>query len=144
MLGGMGYFHGRSIVQSAHTEQPVPYPEGSLFTAVPSRSFFPRGFLWDEGFHQLLLARWDPALSREVIAHWLDLMNAEGWIPREQILDDEARAKVPPEFVVQHSENANPPTLFLALQQLLGAAPLPYLQRLFPRLRTCSSSTPRR
>ncbi|XP_067154548.1 mannosyl-oligosaccharide glucosidase [Apteryx mantelli] len=136
MLGGMGYFHGRSIVQSAHTEQPVPYPEGSLFTAVPSRSFFPRGFLWDEGFHQLLLARWDPALSREVIAHWLDLMNAEGWIPREQILDDEARAKVPPEFIVQHSENANPPTLFLALQQLLGAAPLPYLQRLFPRLRT--------
>ncbi|XP_074848235.1 mannosyl-oligosaccharide glucosidase isoform X2 [Carettochelys insculpta] len=141
MLGGMGYFHGHSLVQSAHSQQPLPYLEGSLFTAVPSRSFFPRGFLWDEGFHQLLLARWDPALSREVIAYWLDLMNVEGWIPREQILGDEARAKVPPEFILQHNEAANPPTLFLALEQLLrepaqGPAELAYLRRLYPRLRT--------
>uniref|UniRef100_A0A8C8S4D2 Mannosyl-oligosaccharide glucosidase n=1 Tax=Pelusios castaneus TaxID=367368 RepID=A0A8C8S4D2_9SAUR len=141
MLGGLGYFHGHSVVQSAHSQQPLLYPEGPLFTAVPSRSFFPRGFLWDEGFHQLLLARWDPALSREVIAHWLDLMNVEGWIPREQILDDEARAKVPPEFIVQRSEAANPPTLFLALWQLLrapgqGPDELRYLRRLFPRLHT--------
>ncbi|KAF1553121.1 Mannosyl-oligosaccharide glucosidase, partial [Eudyptes schlegeli] len=135
LLGGVGYFHGRSLVQSPLQERPLPAPEAALFTAVPSRSFFPRGFLWDEGFHQLLLARWDPALSREVIAHWLDLMNAEGWIPREQILGEEARAKVPPEFLLQRSETANPPTLLLALQRLLPAAPLPYLRRLFPRLR---------
>ncbi|KAM9286248.1 mannosyl-oligosaccharide glucosidase [Cariama cristata] len=135
LLGGMGYFHGRSLVQSPLQERPVPAPEAALFTAVPSRSFFPRGFLWDEGFHQLVLGRWDPALSREVIAHWLDLMNAEGWIPREQILGEEAQAKVPPEFLLQHSETANPPTLLLALERLLPAAPLPYLRRLFPRLR---------
>ncbi|XP_042664250.1 mannosyl-oligosaccharide glucosidase isoform X1 [Tyto alba] len=135
LLGGMGYFHGRSLVQSPLQERPLPAAEAALFTAVPSRSFFPRGFLWDEGFHQLLLARWDPALSREVIAHWLDLMNVEGWIPREQILGEEARAKVPPEFLLQRSETANPPTLLLALQGLLPAAPLPYLRRLFPRLR---------
>ena len=34
--------------------------------------------------------------SQDVIAHWLDLINEEGWIPREQILGDEARSKVPP------------------------------------------------
>lgn len=147
MLGGMGYFYGQSVVQSAYNEYPLLYPEGALFTAVPSRSFFPRGFLWDEGFHQLLLSKWDPQVTREAVAHWLDLINVEGWIPREQILGDEARSKVPAEFVVQRNENANPPTLFLALQELLeqlashpdapeSSPTLPFLRRLFPRLKT--------
>lgn len=147
MLGGMGYFYGQSVVQSVYNEYPLLYPEGALFTAVPSRSFFPRGFLWDEGFHQLLLSKWDPQVTREAIAHWIDLMNIEGWIPREQILGDEARSKVPAEFVVQRNENANPPTLFLSLQELieqLSSNPdkaasqptLPFLRRLFPRLKT--------
>lgn len=145
MLGGMGYFYGQSVVQSVYNEYPLLYPEGALFTAVPSRSFFPRGFLWDEGFHQLLLSKWDPQVTREAVSHWIDLMNIEGWIPREQILGDEARSKVPAEFVVQRNENANPPTLFLALQELIeqlssnpGSAEstLPFLRRLFPRLKT--------
>lgn len=144
MIGGMGYFYGHSFVQSRYNEQPVAYPEGPLYTAVPSRSFFPRGFLWDEGFHQLLVSKWDPAISREVVAHWLDLMNIEGWIPREQILDSEARSKVPVEFILQRNENANPPTLFLTLQKLLAGMegkPLTskdelYLRKLLPRLKT--------
>ncbi|CDQ65724.1 unnamed protein product [Oncorhynchus mykiss] len=99
------------------------------------------------GFHQLLLSKWDPQVTREATAHWLDLVNMEGWIPREQILGDEARSKVPAEFVVQRNENVNPPTLFLALQKLveqLQANPdsessrptLPFLRRLYPRLQT--------
>uniref|UniRef100_A0A4W5Q9M4 Mannosyl-oligosaccharide glucosidase n=1 Tax=Hucho hucho TaxID=62062 RepID=A0A4W5Q9M4_9TELE len=147
MLGGMGYFYGQSVVQSVYNEYPVLYPEGALFTAVPSRSFSPRGFLWDEGFHQLLLSKWDPQVTRKATAHWLDLVNMEGWIPQEQILGDEARSKVPAEFVVHRNENGNPPTLFLALQKLveqLQANPdaessrptLPFLRRLYPRLKT--------
>uniref|UniRef100_A0AAR2IP76 Mannosyl-oligosaccharide glucosidase n=1 Tax=Pygocentrus nattereri TaxID=42514 RepID=A0AAR2IP76_PYGNA len=147
MLGGMGYFFGQSVVQSVYNEHPLLYPEGALFTAVPSRSFFPRGFLWDEGFHQLLLSKWDPQVTRETLAHWLDLINVEGWIPRELVLGDEARSKVPAEFVVQHNENANPPTLFLVLEKLveqlethpytpLKEDTLPFLRRLYPRLQT--------
>ena len=41
------------------------------------------------------------------------------WVPREQILGREARAKVPDEFVVQHSRNANPPTLLLTLHRIV-------------------------
>lgn len=91
MLGGIGYFYGSSSVQSIYTDLPVDYWKAPLFTAVPSRSFFPRGFLWDEGFHGLLIAQWDVDLELDIIAHWFDLMNAEGWIPREQILGEYSR-----------------------------------------------------
>ena len=143
MVGGIGYFYGASIVKSKHNSMPVPYWEAPLYTAVPSRSFFPRGFLWDEGFHNLLISRWDPEISADILAHWLDLMNSEGWIPREQILGKEARAKVPDEFVVQHNRNANPPTLLLTLHRLVQDITeesadqwRDYLRRAWPRLVT--------
>lgn len=136
-LGGIGYFHGTSKVISDLIKIPVDYWEGSLYTGVPSRSFFPRGFLWDEGFHQLLISQWDSTISTDVIGYWLDLMNIEGWIPREQILGEEARTKVPPEFVVQHNKKANPPSLFLPIKAMRekGLLDGDYLRKLFPRLR---------
>ncbi|KAK4402661.1 Mannosyl-oligosaccharide glucosidase GCS1 [Sesamum angolense] len=65
------------------------------------------------------LKRWDVRISLDIIGHWLDLMNADGWIPREQILGAEALSKVPLEFVLQHPTNGNPPTLFLVLRDLV-------------------------
>jgi mannosyl-oligosaccharide glucosidase len=119
LIGGIGFFTGRSIVQSGSDNKPVLYWQSNLLTAVPSRSFFPRGFLWDEGFHNLLILEWDLEITKDIIGHWLDLMNVEGWIPREVILSDEARAKVPSEFWIQNNQFANPPTLFLPLYKLI-------------------------
>ena len=118
LVGGISYFYGSSIVQSSYNLQPLHYWPASLYTAVPSRSFFPRGFLWDEGFHNLLISKWNKEISLDIISHWMQLINKEGWIPREQILGSEATARVPWEFVVQHNTNANPPTLFLTLEKL--------------------------
>jgi mannosyl-oligosaccharide glucosidase len=124
MLGGLGYFYGASKVKGEGDARRIPVP---LFASVPSRSFFPRGFMWDEGFHQLLIGRWDPTLRRDVLAHWLGLQRRKseatpwesGWIPREQILGAEAEAKVPDWAVEQNPTHANPPTFLLVVEKML-------------------------
>lgn len=82
-------------------------------------------------------------MTLDIVGHWLDLLNTDGWIPREQILGAEALryftfplalvvmvidiivnvfesvfncSKVPEEFVVQYPSNGNPPTLFLVIR----------------------------
>lgn len=138
LIGGIGYFYGQSLVASEAVHQSMQYFPAPLYTAVPSRSFFPRGFLWDEGFHQLVVLKWDPCITQDVLAHWLDLMNADGWIPREQILGGEARSRVPAEFIVQHAEHGNPPSLFITIQALLAShqedRQIDFLKAIFPRL----------
>ena len=137
MLGSIGHFHGySSVVGSDQTIKPSPYGPLELMTAVPSRSFFPRGFLWDEGFHNLLISKFNPELSSKIIKSWLNLINVEGWIPREVILGLEAEARVPKEFVTQKTSNGNPPTLFLTLNSMIESNQLSddYLKAIFPKL----------
>ncbi|KAI9762847.1 MAG: Processing alpha glucosidase I [Chaenotheca gracillima] len=139
LIGGIGYFYGDSIVDRSdapeYEEENEGFweeaaearargnvqPEGpfELFTSIPSRPFFPRGFLWDEGFHLLPVLDWDIDLTLDIIKSWFNLMDEDGWIAREQILGLEARSKVPSEFQVQYPHYANPPTLFLVLESLL-------------------------
>lgn len=172
VLGGIGYFYGIPVLGDA-----IPISESgkklstsnslttsiqdheviSLFTATPSRTSFPRGFLWDEGFHQLVISQFDPILSLTIINSWMNSMyiftnednskddeicSTGGWIPREMILGDIARSKVPNEFVIQRVDIANPPTLFLVLEKLLHQhqqRPFIFefqliLQQLYPKL----------
>ncbi|KAG1139740.1 hypothetical protein G6F37_008922 [Rhizopus arrhizus] len=131
LLGGVGYFHGSSVIDRSHPPmqdeedfkgEPIK-PELSspqtLFTATPSRPFFPRGFFWDEGFHQLVIGEWDNDLSVDIVQNWVSLIDENGWIAREQILGEEARSKVPSEFQTQFAHYANPPTLYLAIRKFI-------------------------
>ncbi|CAD5219396.1 unnamed protein product [Bursaphelenchus okinawaensis] len=121
MLGGVGYWYGlarmRSITWPAHRVE--PYGPLELFSAVPSRPFFPRGFIWDEGFHNVLIHKVDQRLSLDILTSWLNCMNADGWIPREMILGPEAETKVPADFLVQSDNVANPPVFFYLMEKFM-------------------------
>lgn len=139
LIGGIGYFYGESLVDRSNAPEYDEENEGfweetaeararqqealegpyELFSSIPSRPFFPRGFLWDEGFHLLPVADWDIDLTLEIIKSWFNLMDEDGWIAREQILGAEARSKVPREFQTQYPHYANPPTLFLVIDSFV-------------------------
>ena len=174
LLGGIGYFYGTSKIDTSNAvEYAETHPNSAetaasaqphsdveergpyqLFSATPSRPFFPRGFLWDEGFHLQVILDWDMDLALDIVSSWFDLMDENGWIAREQILGPEARSKVPPEYQTQCSHYANPPTLFLVVEAfvarlrgdvLYSGAPSRYLrdpdvgkaflQNLYPKLK---------
>ncbi len=126
-LGSLAYFHGKSRLRGSITSF-----DSELFTCVPSRGFFPRGFLWDEGFHQLLISTWDASISLDVLWHWLNLLHVGprsypgAWIPREQILGASSERRVPVEFIEQDPDIANPPMLFLLVQKLLDENKVSY------------------
>ena len=139
LIGGIGYFSGDQVIDRSYAAEYEEESEGfwqeaeeararnqqqlegpyELFTSIPSRPFFPRGFLWDEGFHLLPIVDWDPQLVMQILSSWFNTMDEDGWIAREQILGAEARSKVPTEFQVQYPHYANPPTLFMVLEALL-------------------------
>lgn len=140
LIGGIGYFYGDAVVDRSYAPEYEEENEGfwhetaeartrqgdvklegpsELFTSIPSRPFFPRGFLWDEGFHLIPIADWDMDLTLEIVRSWFNLMDEDGWIGREQILGQEARSKVPQEFQIQYPHYANPPTLFLIFDSLI-------------------------
>lgn len=130
VLGGIGFFHGSSVAQkkgaseSGRAENLEFLKPISLLTATPSRAQFPRGFLWDEGFHQLIVQRWDPELSRRCMRSWMSAMQDSGWIPREQVLGTEARNRFPhhiQHLLIQHPKVANPPTILMPLRFLASA-----------------------
>lgn len=139
LIGGIGYFYGDSVADRSNApeydeenegfweetaeargrRQESVQPAAELYTSIPSRPFFPRGFLWDEGFHLIPIADWDMDLTLEIVKSWFDLIDEDGWIGREQILGPEARSKVPVEFQTQYPHYANPPTLFLILENFI-------------------------
>ncbi|KAF7637194.1 hypothetical protein Mgra_00003367 [Meloidogyne graminicola] len=143
LLGGIGVWHGSCKMRSHLFSPPdsiKPYGPLSLMSAVPSRTGFPRGFIWDEGFHNMLIHKFDPLLTIQIIGSYLDMMNIDGWIPREIAIGSEAEARIPGTFLVQEDWVANPPMFFYLMRDFIGDKELfkhygTELKRMYPRMK---------
>lgn len=100
----------------------VETEEYELFTDTPSRTRFPRGFFWDSGFHNLIIQEWDWELSMNILWSWIQLIDADGWVGREQMPGSESRRNVPIHLRIQNPKYANPPTMLLPIMKFLERA----------------------
>uniref|UniRef100_A0AC35G0G3 Glycosyl hydrolase family 63 C-terminal domain-containing protein n=1 Tax=Panagrolaimus sp. PS1159 TaxID=55785 RepID=A0AC35G0G3_9BILA len=141
MIGSVSYWTGYCQVGSPCLpyNQAINYGPLTLYSGIPSRPYYPRGFLWDEGFHNLLMRKFRPELSLDIVASWLDMIDSEGWIPREVVLDSEAHRRAPP-LLFEDSTVANPPMFIYLIGKLMEdsavvSAQKDRLIRIFPRLK---------
>lgn len=123
LLGSISYFYGDTLRYYKPNESSenmiVRTKPGELLATAPGRSFFPRGFFWDEGFEQLVALHWNTSITIEILESWMNRQDKSGYIEREQILGDESRSKVPSKFQVQSEDVANPPTFFITISHLI-------------------------
>eukprot|EP00501_MAST-03F_sp_TOSAG23-6_P001726 GSMAST32.ASY1.ANO1.1800.1 assembled CDS len=159
LLGGIGYYYGQSMIKNDNSSKKEEFtPLAPLFSGSPSRPCT-TGFLWDEGFHLLVIATWDATMAMDIMAHWMNQVQPSGCtlsaiisivffytkFCTEQILGEEAKSRVPDQFIPQHKTHANPPTILLVLEHFLRFAPnndenedntemILFLESIWPRL----------
>lgn len=116
LLGGQAFYFGQLYTQNSLLNHELDFTHS--FT--PSRLIFPRGFLWDDGFHQLVALKRHPQLVLEILGGWLRKIDLFGWLAREQIRGSEMGSLMPElKFVYQDIFEMNPPTLMLPLVTLI-------------------------
>ncbi|CAG2168886.1 unnamed protein product [Oppiella nova] len=136
MLGSIGYFNGNLSVDSPGMKSPKTYGPLEMLSAVPSRPRFPRPFLWDEGFHNLVIQRWNSSLTLKIMNSWFNIMNIDGWIPREIVIGNESIAKFG-SVNTQTDVNANPPSFLLTIDSLIKNKQIDvqFLKNIYPKLK---------
>lgn len=128
VLGGVGYYWGKIKIHFDEKPEKGKYHMGfryalddkGLLTGSPSRSFFARGFLWDEGFHNILISQMNYNVTIDIIDSWLSTMSSTGYMAREQIRGVEQEAQVDPKFHTQDKMMANPPTFIFPINNIIN------------------------
>lgn len=114
LQAGQAFFWGNITLADVVTTQELK--SARLFTLTPSRVSYPRGFLWDEGFHQMVNVWMNKESAKLSLQTWMNLQDERGWIGREQIRGVEARKYGPSgDFAYSLTNETNPPTFAFLL-----------------------------
>ena len=91
-----------------------------LLTIGPDKTSHSRGFMWDEGFQEKILSLWNMNMSLRIVNNWFQNIDDSGWLPREQSLDNESRSRAAPSSWAAIPDVANPPSLYLFIEDLFS------------------------
>ena len=78
MVGSVSYYSGNLSVWSPGLSKNKVYGPLQILSGLPSRPVFANPYLWDDGFHNRVIQRWNSQLSLTIIKSWFDLINVEG------------------------------------------------------------------
>lgn len=117
LFGNLAYFYGNETFvydepRASELGKTTDIRTAELFTIVPTKRGFPRGFLWDDMFHQLLVMRLDAELTKEILCSWLHFMDNDGWIYREITIGKKADDLCPDWAQLCKWPTCNPPIIF--------------------------------
>ena len=113
LLGNLAHYNGTLITKG------YKRPLMSLLSIQPSRTKFPRPFLWDEGFHLLAIYEYRPRIALSILVGWLETQDESGWIPRELALSLRDRWSIPDRFLQQDPMVANPTSLVFVIRRMM-------------------------
>ena len=116
LYGGVTFYFGRLYTQNSL----LIHRQDFSYTFTPSRLIFPRSFLWDDGFHQMVVVKYNPKIVIQMLEGWVRKIDTFGWIGREQIRGYEMSAMMPDStYIFQDWFEMNPPTLMLPILYLI-------------------------
>lgn len=137
LLYGLSYFEGNAFAQDPNTGRVWELKDRKLLTFIPSKSGFPRGFYWDEAFHQMVNLYWNKELFESITRYWYNLQNeTTGWIAREQLIGDECRSRAPEWAWPGIITHMNPPVYFITTMfywKKYKEQAIPFLKEMFPK-----------
>ena len=144
VMGGLSYFAGDKYTDEEEMAFADEQQQRTLFTTLESKSEHQYGSLFEAGLAQVLVAKWNIAIMKEVLGSWFANQDPDtGYLPSPQVYGSFAAAAAKKVGVDYGDvEYGTAPTFLFALTSYLEALksqpdagePLDWITEMYPKL----------